>query len=122
MLGTALAFDTPHPIYPPNPTFGRDLSPSTFTDPQEILQNIVTFYTKGKAMESLANFYDSCAQVEIDEYQAYDKALGALNEALKCVSKAKMKDFNAQEAMVSSLQHRIILVKKSVWGCIGRLA
>lgn len=29
----------------------------------EIMKNIITFYTKGKAMESLASFYDSCAQV-----------------------------------------------------------
>jgi intraflagellar transport protein 140 len=40
------------------------------------------------------------------------QALGALNEALKCMSKAKMRDFNEQEAKVSSLQQRIILVKK----------
>ena len=28
-----------------------------------IMKNIVTFYTKGRAMESLAAFYDMCAQV-----------------------------------------------------------
>lgn len=30
----------------------------------EIMKNIVTFYTKGKAMDSLAAFYDMCAQVK----------------------------------------------------------
>ena len=29
----------------------------------EIMKNIITFYTKGRAMESLAGFYDACAQV-----------------------------------------------------------
>ena len=40
---------------------------------QEVMKNIISFYTKGKALDSLANFYDSCAQVEIDDYQDYDK-------------------------------------------------
>ena len=29
----------------------------------EILKNIISFYTKGRALESLASFYDTCAQV-----------------------------------------------------------
>lgn len=29
----------------------------------EIMKNIISFYTKGKAMELLAGFYDACAQV-----------------------------------------------------------
>ena len=29
----------------------------------EIMKNIITFYTKGKSLVSLAAFYDSCAQV-----------------------------------------------------------
>ncbi|VEN44952.1 unnamed protein product [Callosobruchus maculatus] len=47
----------------------------------DILHNIITFYSKGKAMDLLANFYVACAQVEIDEFQNYEKALGALVEA-----------------------------------------
>jgi intraflagellar transport protein 140 len=78
----------------------------------DIMKNIVNFYTKGKALESLANFYDSCAQVEIDDYQEYDKALGALNEAYNCMGKAKMKDFKEQERKVSALQSRINLLSR----------
>lgn len=40
------------------------------------------------------------------------QALGALNEALRCMSKAKMKDLEAQEETVSSLQQRIALIKR----------
>lgn len=29
----------------------------------DIMRNIIAYYTKGKALESLAAFYDSCAQV-----------------------------------------------------------
>ena len=29
----------------------------------EIMKNIIAFYTKGKALDSLASFYDACAQV-----------------------------------------------------------
>ena len=45
------------------------------------MKTIIQFYTKAKAFESLANFYDACAQVEIDEYRDYEKALNAMKEA-----------------------------------------
>jgi len=80
----------------------------------EIMKNIITFYTKGRALDSLSGFYDACAQVEIDEYQNYEKALGALAEALKCMSKAKMRDITAQESKVNFLKRRISLLKKFV--------
>ncbi|XP_062537441.1 intraflagellar transport protein 140 homolog [Armigeres subalbatus] len=54
----------------------------------KVLKNIVTFYTKGQAYNQLANFYANCAQAEIDEFRDYDKALKALQEAGKCVSRA----------------------------------
>ena len=44
------------------------------------MKNIIQYYTKAKAFESLAGFYEACAQVEIDEYRDYEKALGALKE------------------------------------------
>ena len=30
----------------------------------DIMKNIISFYTKGRALESLASFYDTCAQVQ----------------------------------------------------------
>ena len=53
-------------------------------------------------------------QVEIDEYQNYEKALGALSEALKCMNKAKMQDVSTQEAKINFLKRRIALLKKFV--------
>ena len=52
------------------------------------MKHIINFYTKGKAPKLLGGFYEACAQVEIDEYQNYDKALGALTEAYRCLEKA----------------------------------
>lgn len=40
-----------------------------------IMKSIIQFYTKAKAMDSLSTFYEACAQIEIDEYRDYEKAL-----------------------------------------------
>ncbi|XP_060569057.1 intraflagellar transport protein 140 homolog [Ruditapes philippinarum] len=80
----------------------------------EVMKNIIGFYTKGRALDALASFYDACAQVEIDEYQNYDKALGALGEAFKCLSKAKMTDEALQEERLGQLKNKITLIKKFV--------
>ncbi|RMX59262.1 hypothetical protein pdam_00005737 [Pocillopora damicornis] len=73
----------------------------------EIMKNIIAFYTKGRALDSLASFYDACAQVEIDEYQNYDKALGALTEAYKCMAKAKTKNPTDQEEKAFSVMEEM---------------
>ncbi|XP_053388212.1 LOW QUALITY PROTEIN: intraflagellar transport protein 140 homolog, partial [Mercenaria mercenaria] len=80
----------------------------------EVMKNIIGFYTKGRALDALASFYDACAQVEIDEYQNYDKALGALGEAFKCLGKAKMTDESLQEERLGQLKNKITLIKKFV--------
>ncbi|XP_070423153.1 intraflagellar transport protein 140 homolog [Equus przewalskii] len=80
----------------------------------EIMKNIIGFYTKGRALDLLAGFYDACAQVEIDEYQNYDKAHGALTEAYKCLSKAKAKSPLDQEARLARLQSKMALVERFV--------
>lgn len=52
--------------------------------------------------------------MEIDDYQNYEKALDALTEAFKCVSKAKDSATGKQEARLADLQHKITLIKKFV--------
>ena len=54
------------------------------------------------------------SQVEIDEYQNYDKALGALNEAYKCMAKAKVKNEMLQEERLADLKNRMGLIKKFI--------
>ncbi|XP_075292350.1 intraflagellar transport protein 140 homolog isoform X3 [Opisthocomus hoazin] len=80
----------------------------------EIMKNIISFYTKGRALDLLAGFYDACAQVEIDEYQNYEKAQGALTEAYKCLSKAKARSPLEQESKLANLQSRMTLIKRFI--------
>lgn len=49
--------------------------------------------------------------MEIDDYQNYTKALGALKEALKCLAKAKTKNQDVEDKM-GFLQDRIQLVDR----------
>lgn len=77
----------------------------------EIMKAIILFYTKAKAFIQLSGFYDGCAQVEIDEYRDYEKALGALNEAVKCLGKDTSR--SAQDLLVN-YEKRILLVEKFI--------
>lgn len=54
------------------------------------------------------------AKVEIDDYQNYEKALDALTDAYKCLSKAKDSSGVKQEGKLSDMQHKISLIKKFV--------
>ncbi|KAI8812149.1 hypothetical protein BJ742DRAFT_706226 [Cladochytrium replicatum] len=79
---------------------------------QRIMKAIIAFYTKAKAFESLAGFYEACAQVEIDEYQNYEKAHGALRESIKCLNKAKV--VTNREQKLEFLQQRMQSIGKFV--------
>lgn len=78
------------------------------SDPK-ILKNIVTFYTKAQAFDLLANFYVTCGQVEIDDYRDYRKALKAIQEARKCITKLP----EAQNK-IEKLQKMTLAVKQMI--------
>ncbi|XP_048350959.1 intraflagellar transport protein 140 homolog isoform X2 [Sphaerodactylus townsendi] len=80
----------------------------------EIIKYIISFYSKGRALDLLAGFYDACAQAEVDEHQNYEKALGALTEAYKCLSKAKARNPVEQENKLTHLQSKMALVKRFI--------
>lgn len=81
----------------------------------DVLKNIIAFYSKGKAMDLLANFYVACAQVEIDEFQNYEKALGAMNEAARCLNKVTSpRDANVHRRAVDIVQTRTANIKRFV--------
>ncbi|KAF0691673.1 Aste57867_17141 [Aphanomyces stellatus] len=75
----------------------------------DIAKNIVGFYTKAKAFDQLAGFYDACAQVEIDDYKDYEKAKEVLADACKVASKSATA---GKEKRVAALEQRI--------GCIDQ--
>jgi intraflagellar transport protein 140 len=78
----------------------------------EVMKNIIAFYTRAKSMESLASFYEACAQVEIDEYQDYDKAASALAEAYKCLTRGNVEDTVRAENMINVLKFKITVIRK----------
>lgn len=64
-------------------------------------------------MDLLANFYVACAQVEIDEFQNYDKALDAINQASKCLSKVTTPhDQEIQKRAIEVVNTRMIIIKR----------
>lgn len=79
----------------------------------KILKNIIQFYSKAHAYDLLANFYANCAQVEIDEFHDYEKAIKALQEASRCVAKMTT-DVNPiqHKRVADNLQSACVEVRK----------
>lgn len=53
----------------------------------EIAKNILNFYSKAKSFMHLVSFYEACAMVDVQNYHDYKRALSALQNAMKFVSK-----------------------------------
>ena len=70
---------------------------------------IVQLYTKAKAPEKLGRFYETAAQVEIDEYQEYEKALQMIKNGLTLV--ANSPDFKGKESTIQGMQRKIKLIE-----------
>ena len=92
------------------------LQQMNWRESMDIMKAIIMFYTKAKSFMQLAGFYDSCAQVEIDEYRDYDKAIGALNEALKYLSKetsaSNTSTGRAAIELQKNIEKRVMLIEK----------
>jgi intraflagellar transport protein 140 len=82
----------------------------------EVMKHIINFYTRAKALVSLASFYEACAQVEIDEFQDYDKAISALAEAYKCLTRGGVADSDAMQAeqLCNNLKIKLTLIQKFI--------
>ncbi|XP_043479538.1 intraflagellar transport protein 140 homolog [Leptopilina heterotoma] len=92
---------------------GNYLQSLDWQNQPEVLRNIINFYSKGKAMDLLANFYVACAQVEIDEFQNYEKALDALNQAGKCLGKVvDPRDSEVHRRAIEVVNGRMSTVKR----------
>lgn len=92
---------------------GNYLQSLDWQNQPEVLKNIINFYSKGKAMDLLANFYVACAQVEIDEFQNYEKALDALNQASRCLAKVVTpRDLDIHKRAVDLVNNRIAVVRR----------
>lgn len=78
----------------------------------EIIKMIIVFYTKAKAYEQLSGFYDACAEVEIEEYREYDKAVAALKESERFLQKAKNTPAATKAEKLAVLQNRIVYIEQ----------
>ena len=78
----------------------------------ETMKAIILFYTKAKAYEQLSSFYDACAQVEIDEYREYDRAIAALKESERFLQKAKNTPAATKAEKIAVLQQRIVHIEQ----------
>src|SRR4051812_3080487 len=71
---------------------GNYLQTLHWREDASLMRQIESCYMKANAMDSLALFYEACAQLEIDDYRDYDKAITALNEAARCWNKKAEKE------------------------------
>ena len=90
---------------------GNFLQNQNWHNDPEIMKTIISFYQKAKSFDSLANFYDACAQVEIDEYRDYEKALGAMKEAMRQLEKATAQD---KDSKILMMRKRVNIIEKFV--------
>lgn len=90
---------------------GNFLQNQNWHNDPEIMKTIISFYQKAKSFDSLANFYDACAQVEIDEYRDYEKALGAMKEAMRQLEKSTGEN---KEVKLSRMKRRVQVIERFV--------
>merc|ERR1712025_260751 len=59
----------------------------------DIVKTVIMFYTKGRSFKQLSRFYNAVAEFEMNEFRDYDKALDAMQKAVKFMhDRAKDKD------------------------------
>ena len=90
---------------------GNFLQNQNWHNDPEIMKTIISFYQKAKSFDHLANFYDACAQVEIDEYRDYEKALGAMKEAMRQLEKSNAAE---KDMKISMMRKRVGIIEKFV--------
>lgn len=82
----------------------------------ELTSSITSFYKKAKAWDKLSLFYENCSLVEIDEYRDYEKALDALNDSMKYLSKSTRDVRGKSSELKSKIEavERFIELQKNV--------
>uniref|UniRef100_A0A915CSH0 Anaphase-promoting complex subunit 4-like WD40 domain-containing protein n=1 Tax=Ditylenchus dipsaci TaxID=166011 RepID=A0A915CSH0_9BILA len=66
---------------------GNYLQTLNWKEDANLMRQVENFYLKADSLDLLANFYEACAQVEIDDYRDYEKGIAAYSEALRCLNK-----------------------------------
>ncbi|CCW70532.1 unnamed protein product [Phytomonas sp. Hart1] len=99
---------------------GNFLQNQNWSTNRNIYNSIVLFYTKAKSLNSLLNFYDSCAQFYIDENRSYEDAFRVLDECVHSFEKlapslSNSGDFSRNDTTkLANLQERMKIVQSFV--------
>jgi intraflagellar transport protein 140 len=81
-----------------------------WVDDEDLVKTIVTFYTKAKAHGSLANFYELFANVEVNEFRNYEKAVILYQEAINALEKWKEEE-DKKSSRINLLNNKIKITK-----------
>ncbi len=69
---------------------------------EQITSSIIQLYSKGKCFQQLGRFFEACAEMEIDEFGDYEKALAATEEAKNNISKLLVTNAKGGSSSASS--------------------
>ena len=81
-----------------------------WVESEELVKTIVSFYTKAKAYLSLANFYEVFANVEINEFRNYEKAIILYQESVNAIEKSKDEE-DKKLTKINNLNNKIKVTK-----------
>ena len=70
---------------------------------------VVQLYTKAGAQDKLGRFYEAVAQVEIDEYQEYAKALALIKKGMELIANAP--DVKQRDQILALMQRKVKLIE-----------
>ncbi|KAG5496090.1 hypothetical protein JKF63_02388 [Porcisia hertigi] len=90
------------------------LQSQSWSTDAKIYKSIVLFYTKAKAWANLLAFYESCAQLQIDENRNYPEALRALEDCINVAHDCPASRASIDGDKVEQLKRRIEVLKKFV--------
>ena len=75
------------------------------------MKSIIIFYQKAKDFDNLSVFFEACSNVEIEEYRDYERAIAALKESIKYMSKSSS---NEKENRLENLTTKRNLIQKFI--------
>ncbi|KAK0394620.1 hypothetical protein QR680_000840 [Steinernema hermaphroditum] len=91
---------------------GNYLQTINWKEDTTIMKHIETFYSKAGAYDSLAGFYESCAEVELEEYHDYEKTAIALAESVRHLNRALEKNHEPYlEEKRNEIESRIRMIQ-----------
>ncbi|KPA84519.1 hypothetical protein ABB37_01064 [Leptomonas pyrrhocoris] len=76
-----------------------------------IYKSIVLFYTKAKAFSNLVAFYESCAQLQVDENRDYAEALRVLEECIRLTQTGPAIKATIDPVKIENMKRRVEVMR-----------